>query len=269
MTVEENSPPPLRDAYRRHYSRWHDDSDAHFEEMARGYERKLAGLLSPERAISVLEIGCGPGFCLGGLRLLGIEGFEGIDADAGQVQAAQSRALPAEHVPVAQFRAYAEAHRSRFDAILMFDVLEHVPDEARPAFLGQVWSMLKPGGRLIGQVPNANSIVASRYRYIDATHHTSFTEASLDFELYRAGFEDIVVSEAEPIQRPWLRSPRDIMRWAMRRTLRHVLRRCYELEIGADAWSLPLSPNLLVTAFRRLTTTGAATQVQSGTLQQQ
>ncbi len=264
MTVEESSPPPLRDAYRRHYSRWHDNSDAHFDEMARGYELKLAGLLGPESAISVLEIGCGSGFCLGGLRRLGVEALEGIDADAGQVQVARSRSLPAAHVPVAHFRSYAEAHRSRFDAVLMFDVLEHVPDEFRPIFLGQVWTMLKPGGRLIGQVPNANSIVASRYRYIDATHHTSFTEASIDFELYRAGFEDIQVSEAEPIQRPWLRSPRDIARWVMRRALRHFLRRCYELEIGADAWSIPLSPNLIVTAFRRFAPPRAAA-ARSGT----
>ena len=244
--------PPVRVDYRRHYSRWHDDTDQHFEQMADGYEQKLSGLLGDVSGGSALEIGCGTGFCLGALRRMGLGRVEGIDSDAGQVEASRSRSLPARHVPIAKFQAYSEANSAAFDYVLMFDVLEHVPGEARLDFLREVWSMLKPGGRLVCQVPNANSIVASRYRYIDATHHVSFTEASLDFELHRAGFDEIVISEADPIRRPWWRRPREVMRWGLHKAMRYAIRQCYALEIGTrDAWRMPLTPNILGIAVRR------------------
>lgn len=212
----------------------------------------MSGLLGDAAGKSALEIGCGTGFCLGALRRMGLGRVEGIDSDAGQVEASRSRSLPARHVPIARFRAYSEANSAAFDYVLMFDVLEHVPGDARLDFLREVWSMLKPGGRLVCQVPNANSIVASRYRYIDATHHVSFTEASLGFELHRAGFDEIVISEADPIQRPWWRRPREVMRWGLHKTMRYVVRRCYALEIGAqDAWRMPLTPNILGVGVRR------------------
>jgi SAM-dependent methyltransferase len=242
--------PAIRDGYRRHYAHWHNDSEAHFEEMVCSYERKLSSLLADAGCVNILEIGCGPGFCLGALQRLGISAFEGIDSDAGQVAVARARSLPARHIPVPQFAAYATERPGTFDRVLMFDVLEHVPDQDRLSFLRDVLLVLKSGGVLICQVPNANSIVASRYRYIDATHRTSFTETSLDFELYRAGFDDIAIMEADPIVRPSLRYPRGVVRWALRRALRHAVRRCYEFEIGGDAWTMPLSPNLLATASR-------------------
>jgi hypothetical protein len=40
-------------------------------------------------------------------------------------------------------------------------------------------------------VPNANSIVSSRWRYNDYTHFTSFTEHSLYFVLKNAGLDEI------------------------------------------------------------------------------
>ena len=243
--------PPVRDDYLRHYSRWHDDSDQHFERMVAGYERKLGRLLGDLGGRSVLEIGCGTGFCLGALQRMGLARLEGIDSDAGQVEASRSRSLPARLVRPAEFQAYSEENSATFDYVLLFDVLEHLPGEARLDFLREVWSMLKPGGRLVCQVPNASSIVATRYRYIDATHHVSFTEASLDFELYRAGFDEIVITEADPIERPWWRRPREVMRWGLHKTMRYVIRRCYELEVGArDAWRMPLTPNIIGMAIR-------------------
>jgi SAM-dependent methyltransferase len=243
--------PPVRDGYRRYYSHWHDDTDAHFAQMVSYYERKLTNVLGDLRGSKVMEIGCGVGFCLGALVRLGVSTVEGIDADEGQVKMAQKRLSCALHVPVSQFAAYAVGRPGAFDWILMFDVLEHVPGEERLMFLRRVWTMLKPGGRLLCQVPNANSFVASRYRYNDATHYTAFTEDSLDFELYRAGFDDILVEEADPIQRPWWRRPREIVRWLAHRTMRYAIRWCYQLEIGrSDANRIPLTPNIIAIAVR-------------------
>lgn len=250
-TEKQDGLPPVRDDYRRHYRSWHDETDAHFNDMARQYENKLTSLLGSLSGASVLEIGCGAGFCLGALARLSASVVEGIDADRSQIEVARARGLNALHVPIAAFPAYAETHQRTYDDVLMFDVLEHVPGEERLMFLRRTWSMLKPGGRMVCQVPNANSFVGSRYRYIDATHTTTFTEHSLDFELYRAGFDDIIIREADPIQRPWLRRPREVARWVAHRSMRRVLRWCYELEVGArDAGKMPLTPNIIATAVR-------------------
>jgi trans-aconitate methyltransferase len=88
--------------YTHHYRRWHDDSDAHFKDMADYFANKLKPFLPRERASRIFEIGCGMGFALGGLQTLGYQNIEGIDADRGQVAAAHRRGLSVKHVPVSE-----------------------------------------------------------------------------------------------------------------------------------------------------------------------
>jgi len=68
--------------------------------------------------------------------------------------------------------------------------------------LRSIHQSLKPGGRLILTVPNANSSLSARWRYIDWTHETSFTEHSLDFILSNAGFGQIDIRGSEFNRRP-------------------------------------------------------------------
>jgi 2-polyprenyl-3-methyl-5-hydroxy-6-metoxy-1,4-benzoquinol methylase len=215
------------------------------------YERKLTSMLGRLHGLSVLEIGCGMGFCLSALERLGVSTIAGIDANAEQIASACKRSAFASYLAVEQFPEYVASHQSMFDCVMMFDVLEHIPNEERLRFLRRVWIMLKPGGKLICQVPNANSLVASRYRYIDATHYTIFTPESLDFELYRSGFDEINIQEADPIQRPWWRHSRELLRWIIHSSIRRLTRLCYEFELGTrDTTNMPLTPNIVAIAIR-------------------
>jgi len=214
---------------------------------------KLAPLLPAERSARILEISCGMGFALAALRQLGYSEIEGIDADGGQVAAARRRRLPARHVAVEACAGFLAERAARYDAVLCIDVLEHVPVADQLAFLGGIRAALRPGGRLICQVPNANAGIASRYRYHDWTHHCSFTEASLDFVLHNAGFGDIDVGEADPPRRP--RYPfivrRSVARWLLRASFRALRRLEYRLELGdAEASAIPLTPNIIALARR-------------------
>jgi SAM-dependent methyltransferase len=80
--------------------------------------------------------------------------------------------------------------------------VEHVPKEFHLDLLRSIHQSLEPEGRLILTVPNANSSLAARWRYIDWTHETSFTEHSLDFVLSNAGFQKITIQPAEFLFRP-------------------------------------------------------------------
>ena len=96
-------------------------------------------------------------------------------------------------------------HPQTYDAILLLDLLEHIPVESQINFMHHVFAVLKPGGRAILTVPNASAILASRHRYIDYTHYCSFTEYSLSFVLQNAGFQKVSIPGQGPLQRPSLR----------------------------------------------------------------
>ena len=113
---------------------------------------------------------------------------------------------------------------------------------------------LKKGGRLIATVPNASSPLAGRWRYICWTHHTSFTEHSLDFLLYHAGFDNIHVFGAGSFRRPrlpFLIRPA-VFRWLLLMFVRSFRRMEILAELGwKEGRSVPLSLNLLGVADKK------------------
>lgn len=241
--------------YTYHYKKYHDGSVEDTVATVADFRRKLSWLCLPTaRDISVLDIGCGAGHCLLALHALGYSNLEGIDADAGQVEVASRHGLKVSHVPVDQFLSYVEARNSNYGLIALMDVLEHIPKEKQIEFLKGLATMLRPDGKLICQVPNADSVVAGRYRYLDWTHEMSFTYESLDFVLHCAGFKTVQAMEDNPNLRPTAFLPlKGWLRWLYRGSMRELRR----LEIGAEigvlaARALPLSNNIMAVAIHRV-----------------
>lgn len=188
--------------YTRYYSKWHKESLAHRLEKIDYYKYILGPHLPKNLADLILDIGCGTGLALGFLRDAGYQNIQGIDTDAGQVKVAQENQLPVFHVK--DSISYLNGRKQEAQCVLCLDVLEHVAKKNQIDFLRSIFQALKPNGRLILTVPNANSAIASRWRYNDWTHEASFTEHSLDFVLFHAGFKKIRVAPAEFTRRPKL-----------------------------------------------------------------
>jgi SAM-dependent methyltransferase len=243
--------------YTRYYRHWHDGTQQHFDAMARYFADKLKpSLVSLNREARILEVGCGGGFALGGLHLLGFRNAVGCDADAGQVADAVRCGVAAAHVPVAEFAGWLATQAANgFDAVLLFDVLEHVPVADQRPFLFTLRGALRDGGLILCQVPNANSILFGRYRYGDWTHSSAFTEHSLDFVLFNSGFDDIVVTEADPPVVPPLdgRFPKALPLWLLRVGFRALRRLQFFAEGGRAFARAPMTPNILATARRPAT----------------
>jgi len=194
--------------YSLHYSRFHDESETHAQDMARWMAEVIKPNLPARRDIKVLDVGCGYGFALRALRDLGFSDVMGLEVSPQQA----ARSIKAGfQVEIAQDSLnWLRGHPAQFDLMLLLDVLEHVPVAEQICFAEAVYHCLQPGGRLLLTVPNANAVLASRWRYIDYTHHSSFTEHSLDFVLRNAGFTDIRIANSKSIghfpRRVWRRS---------------------------------------------------------------
>jgi 2-polyprenyl-6-hydroxyphenyl methylase/3-demethylubiquinone-9 3-methyltransferase len=100
------------------------------------------------KGLSVLDIGCGGGLVAEPLARLGAA-VTGIDPAPENVEAAKAHAKGA-GLDIAYRPVTAEAlalEGSMFDAVLLLEVVEHVPDV--PLFLKSVAPLVKPGGVMI------------------------------------------------------------------------------------------------------------------------
>lgn len=115
--------------------------------LCRKFRRDAKAALSLA-GLSVLDIGCGGGIVCEPLARLGAE-VTGIDPAPENIEAAKAHAEGA-RVGVAYCAATAEelaASGVTFDAVLLLEVVEHVPNV--PAFLKSVAPLVKPGGILL------------------------------------------------------------------------------------------------------------------------
>ncbi|MBI5383521.1 MAG: class I SAM-dependent methyltransferase [Verrucomicrobia bacterium] len=254
--------------YTRYYLKWHADTEEHRAATRAFYTRILKPHLPPDRKARMLDVGCGMGFALLALRELGYPSVSGVDCDEGQVAAAQAQGLDVQLVN--DTAAHLRARAGQYDTILALDVIEHVPVEAQLDFVAALGEALAMGGRLICTVPNANSAVAARWRYNDWTHHSSFTEHSLDFLLFNGGFNAIETAAVEFVERPprawWPRG--GVRHWWAFRFFRSWRRLELMAELGPEQGrSVPMSLNLLAVAssFKRRPCDCVVPTPQSGT----
>ena len=131
----------------------------------------------------VLEIGCRHGRTLALMReTVGIEPF-GIEPGLAEAQKAQEAGISC-------FAGTIEAYdpgELRFDQIQSFHVLEHLHDPLSALIRMRNW--LKPGGRLVIEVPNVYQPYGLlEENFFQNAHLTNFSAATLRVLLARAGY---------------------------------------------------------------------------------
>lgn len=228
--------------YTRHYRNWHSDTPQHEKKMTSFYEGNILHYYPKDKSSAILDIGCGMGFLLLALSKNGYLTVKGIDIDEGQVKSCQSKGLDVSMVK--DSIAYLKENANSFDFISAFDVLEHIPPAEQISFIAAIKIALKPNGQFICSVPNANSILGNRNRYIDYTHHVTFTEISLDFVLYNGGFEQIKVLPMDFVN--FSLNPAKFIHWSLFKLSRFFRRINFIAELGVQQGkNIPLSFNLI------------------------
>lgn len=238
--------------YTRYYKKFHPDTPQHVQAMTDYAQRILVPHLPADRTGAILDVGCGTGYALLALKQLGFSAASGVDSDVGQVSEAVKRGVSV--VFVADTQAFLRERAGHFDIILALDVIEHLPWPQQIDFVQSMCEALNPTGRLICTVPNANSTLASRWRYNDWTHQISFTEHSLDFLLFSGGFKTVQVLPVEFMLRPanwWLPFMSGARAWWALRFFRFIRRSQMMAELGPEQGrAVPLSLNLMGVASK-------------------
>jgi SAM-dependent methyltransferase len=185
----------------------HDSLYAAFEDVFRGSREDIIGRLAPylERLTvagagqpdrPIVDIGCGRGEWLELLRREGLSAY-GIDINMIMVERSVTLGLDARHADLmTHLHGLQDASRS---AVTAFHVVEHLPFETLVDFLDESLRVLIPGGILILETPNPETVrVGATTFYNDPTHRNPLMPAVLQFVVEHRGFSDVEVLKLHP-----------------------------------------------------------------------
>lgn len=213
----------------------------------------------------VLDIGCGRGTLLSGLADRGLE-VHGTEINAAAAAGADPRAS----IRIAPSLAAAAYPENNFDQVIIWHVLEHLPDPRET--LLEVHRILRPGGEVIIAVPNFSSWQAvwagPDWFHLDLPRHLyHFPREALRLLLQRCGFTCRSEHHFSLRQNPfgWVQSGLNTLPGLPRNGLYQLL--LHQPGRTRPAYSLPtrllcyaaltaglplgLAVELLATAFRR------------------
>lgn len=146
--------------------------------------RQVSRLITPDK--SLLDIGSGYGFFLSEMfnRKYNITGLE-ISRDRREQIKSHTRA------PVISENILTGMFQTQYDCITLFHVLEHITE--LPVFLNKLKTLLKPGGKIVIEVPNADDLLLKScpsYKnfYWQTAHIYYFTAKTLSAVLSKCGY---------------------------------------------------------------------------------
>ena len=111
------------------------------------------------------------------MRSKGYSNLLGLDLDPIQTEIGKQLGLDTRRMAIEDHFAN---DTQTYGLVAMLDIIEHFTREELFPLLETVVSRLRPGGRLLVSVPNAESPHAARAIYADITHEIAFTPTSLE-----------------------------------------------------------------------------------------
>jgi SAM-dependent methyltransferase len=147
------------------------------EDVTQSYEILLPPYLPPDKDAAILDIGPGRGELVSLLLRKGYRNVEAVDVSPEVVRVVSSRGVTTHQAD--DLSLFLGGRGDRYDLITMIYVLEHIQPQDTFAVMTALRKSLRPGGLLVLLVNNAANPFDARFRYIDISHTTSYTEYSL------------------------------------------------------------------------------------------
>ena len=221
-----------------------DQKEAMFVDRRRYIERVIHRHFSVDKQTPILDLGCGHGAFVHVLRLNGYTSVQGVDVSQEQVNLARDLGIEG-IIQGDMLKHLQQAESGSVGVVLLWDILEHLTRAESFVVLDEVFRVLRPSGRCVIHVPNAEGIFGMRMRYGDLTHEQGFTPSSASQLLTTVGFVRISAHEDKPI-------PHGV-KSAARRLLWEVGTLGPRLLLAAETGGrgFILSQNMLVVAHKR------------------
>ena len=203
----------------------------------------MHSFLPRDHLIRIVDLGCGIGGFMRVFYEAGYTNIEGIDLSEESVTTAHAHGMTQVlQGDVFQYLENALEHSA--DVVICMDILEHFRREEALRFLALIHRVLKPGGRVLIHVPNAEGVFGSRIRYADYTHEMAYTQKSIAQVLTFSGFASISSYEDKPL----LHNITAIVRRGLWEIMTLPIRFLHLVETGS--WKVRLSQNILAVAFK-------------------
>ena len=166
-------------------NRFREDFDTILKRLDMRYSAVLKDVQA-EGQRAALDLGCGRGEAVALFRTYGFQAT-GVDGNRAAVQEAAFHGLGVVHGDIFKYIKLLPSDSQC--VVSAFHVVEHLPFERLLELVDEAWRVLKPGGLLLLETPNArNLLVTGGDFYRDPTHLRPIFPDTLDFILNGAGF---------------------------------------------------------------------------------
>ena len=190
MSTHETATGALGSAYGHVYLEWKNWSPENFGVLSARENADFAALLRkakvhlPDEA-TVLEIGFGNGTFLEFGRRRRWKMY-GTEVNPGLLTLAHQNGFQ-----VTDAETLQSFPSQVFQMAAAFDVMEHIPLDQLPGFLGEVRRVLKPNGYFVARFPNGDSPFGRHIQNGDVTHKTAIGSIRARYLAAQAGMEVI------------------------------------------------------------------------------
>lgn len=210
------------------------------------WKKQFGKFLPEDKNSEIVDLGCGPGTIVWWLHQSGYKKAQGIDISAEQLEA--GRRLGVANLEQGDIKEFLRDKKGYFDVIFARDILEHFNKKDVFEILSLCFRSLKDNGRMMIQVPNAESPFGGRNRYGDFTHEVAFTAVSVSQLLRTAGFNRIQVFPQGPVFWP---DPGSLTRLILWQFVKAFYRFLLWVELGQLSRVSQVSLNIIVVATRK------------------
>ena len=201
--------------------------DIRLRRQSIGYQQHFGNHIPDDRSVRIADLGCGYGGLVWWLLQSGFTNVKGVDGSPEQVELANK--LGISNVWLGDVFSFLKEERG-YSILFARDLIEHFDKQAVFDFLSNCFESLAPGGKLIIQVPNAESPYFGRVRYGDFTHELAFTSSSISQLLAAVGFSEIEVHPWRPV----VAGPKSAIRYLIWRLIELFLKLPIQIESGGS-----------------------------------